>query len=124
MAVVGGHVDTGLVPSWQSYSYAWGPLVAVGLLALLVLLLRWAFSHGGSLVRPAPGPGEPGDYGLLTPVDAPHTYDEAVALQEELRSLGIGSTIAQTTRGLRVLVWPQHVDAARAVVRRLRGTAG
>ena len=43
--------------AWESYSYAFGPLVAFGLLVVLVLLLRWTFAHGRSLVsrRPATG---------------------------------------------------------------------
>ena len=78
--------------------------------------------EGYSLVRPsAGGPGAPTDYGLLVPVEAPRSYEVAVALQRELRTLGIGSTLAGTTSGLRVLVWPQHADTARAVARRLRG---
>ena len=111
------------MPAWQSFSFLFGPMLAVAVLVAIVFLLRWTFSHGGSLVRHSGAPGEPTDYGLLVPVDAPPSYEAAVAVQEQLRSIGIHSTITQTTRGLRVLVWPAQADPARAVVRRLRGPA-
>ena len=39
---------------WGSYSYAVEPLIALGVVGVLALLLRWAFSSGHSLVeRPA-----------------------------------------------------------------------
>ncbi len=113
------------MPSWQSYSFLFGPLMVGAILLSLVLALRWAFGRGGSLVQRAAQPGEPGDYGVLVPVDAPTSYLHAGRLQAELTQAGIESTLAQTTQGLRVLVWPEHAEVARAVVRRLhRGPAG
>lgn len=111
------------MPAWQSFSFTFGPLLAVGVLIGLVFVLRWAFGHGGSLVRHAPQSAAPTEYGLLVPVAAPASYDAAVQLQDELRRGGIASTISTTTMGLRVFVWPMHADTARAVVRRLHGPA-
>jgi hypothetical protein len=115
---------TGEVPGWGSYSYAFGPLVVGALLVVLVLLMRWAFSGGSSVVRRNERrPGEPGDYGLLEAVAAPRTETEAEAIRIALIGIQVHATVARTTQGLRVLVWPQDAERAREVVRRLRRRA-
>lgn len=107
--------------SWGSYSYAFGPLVVGALLALLVLLMRWAFSGGSSVVRRSERRvGEPTDYGLLEAVAAPRTETEAEALRTALVGAHVHATVARTTQGLRVMVWPRDAEEAREVVRRLR----
>ena len=108
------------MPGWQSLSFAWGPLITFGVLVALVWLLRWAFGRGGSLVRPESRLGAPDEYGLLVPVAAPRTYDDAEAVRVALQAAGIRSTLTRTTAGLRVLVWPETADQARGVVRRLQ----
>lgn len=106
------------VPSWQSYSFAWGPLVILVTLGVIVLLMKWAFSSGSSVVRRNDGAaGEPTEYGLLQPVAAPRSYEQAEWIREALREAGISSTISLTTQGLRVFVWPQDAFRARAIVR-------
>jgi hypothetical protein len=105
-----GHND--VVPSWGSFSYAFGPLVALAGIVVMVLILRWAFSRGQSVVAPTPQPGDPLDYGLLVPIAEPATAAEAARMRVTLRSAGIVAGITDTTNGLRVMVWPQ--DAARA----------
>lgn len=112
------------MPGWGSYSYAFGPLVVGALLVLLVLLTRWAFSSGSSVVRRNDRrPGDPTDYGLLEAVAAPRTETEAEAIRVALFGIHVHATVARTTQGLRVLVWPQDADRARDVVRRLRRDA-
>lgn len=102
----------GEVPSWGSFSYAFGPLVAVAALALLVLILRWAFAHGDSVVAAPAQPGTPADYGLLVPVAEPTSRADAQQMVGRLRGAGISSGVADTTEGMRVMVWPD--DAVRA----------
>jgi hypothetical protein len=48
-------------------------------LALLhvLLLLRWAFGRGTSVVERPPRTGAPSEYGLLDPIASPETYIEA-----------------------------------------------
>jgi hypothetical protein len=65
------------MPSWGSYSYAYGPVVAFLAIGVLVLMLRWAFARGGSVVERPSRPGDPDEYGLLDAVAAPGTYIEA-----------------------------------------------
>lgn len=107
------------MPSWQSYSYLWGPVMAIVTLSGLVLALRWTFGRGGSLVRPVPSSGDPWDYGLLEAVAAPRTEGEADDVRHALAAAGIRCTVTRTTQGLRVLVWPVAAARARHVVRGL-----
>lgn len=108
--VTEGH--NGGVPSWGSFSYAFGPLVALAGLVVMVLILRWAFARGQSVVAPAPQPGDPLDYGLLVPIAEPTSAAEATRMRTALAAAGIVSGVTQTTNGLRVMVWPR--DAVRA----------
>jgi hypothetical protein len=101
------------VPSWGSYSFAYGPLVVLVSLGLLVLVMRWGFSTGASLVRTqSTTPGTPGDYGVLVEVASPDDEAAAEAMLVALQAGHVDATLANTTDGLRVLVWPD--DAARA----------
>lgn len=112
LAFAGTRGDNGGMPSWGSYSYAFGPIVAVVVLVVLVLILRWAFSRGQSVVAPPPKPGPPTDYGMLVAVAEPSTEQAARAVEASLREAGIRCSVTRTTEGLRVMVWP--ADAARA----------
>lgn len=100
------------MPTWGSYSYAFGPLMAVLVLAALVVLLRWGFRRGTSVVAPPARPGDPLDYGLLVPVATPATATDGRGMVERLRRAGIRAATVSTTDGLRVMVWP--ADALRA----------
>ncbi len=100
------------MPSWGSFSYAFGPIVAVAMLTLLVVILRWAFARGGSVVAAPPQPGTPLDYGLLVPVAEPVSRADAQGMLDRLRVSGISARIADTTEGMRVMVWQD--DAVRA----------
>jgi len=103
----------------NSYSYVVGPIVAFAGLGILVLLLRWAFSRGGSLVAAPARPGTPDEYGLLVPVAQPPTYIEGEMLRRRLEDASIRATLVQTVDGPRVMVWPNDESAARRVLTRL-----
>lgn len=108
------------VPAWNAYSYLFGPLLAFGGLALLIVLLRWAFRRGVSVVA-APGkPGTPNEYGVLVPVASPTTYIEGEIMRRQLESQGIRSNLAQTVEGPRLLVWPADVDRAKVTLNQHR----
>lgn len=100
------------MPSWGSFSYAFGPVVAIAMLVVLAVILRWAFSRGGSVVAAPARSGSPLDYGLLVPIAEPASRGEAAQMLVRLRQAGIHSGVADTTDGLRVMVWPD--DAVRA----------
>ncbi len=102
---------------WGSFSYAFGPIVALLVVGVLMLLLRWAFSSGHSLVERRPEVGSPEQYGLLVPVAEPPTFVEAELVRRRLSDAGLRATLAPTTEGPRVLVFPEDVKAAHLVLR-------
>ena len=101
------------MPSWGSYSFLFGPLVAFAVVGLLTLVLRWAFSRGHSLVAGPPRVGAPDDYGLLVSVAEPGTFVEAELIAARLRDAGLRATLAPTSEGPRVMVFER--DRARAL---------
>jgi hypothetical protein len=105
------------VPNHGGYSLVYGPLVALAALGLLMLLLRWTFRRGHSLVAPRPRAGAPDDYGLLVPVAAPATFAEAELIRARLVGQGLRATLAPTTEGPRVLVFADEARMARALLR-------
>lgn len=104
------------MPSWGSYSYAYGPVVAFLAIGVLVLLLRWAFARGGSVVERPSRPGDPDEYGLLDPVASPGTYIEAEIIRQRLEAADIRATVAMTNDGPRVMVWPTDRVRAATIV--------
>jgi hypothetical protein len=116
MALPVGGVHDGPVPAWNSFSFAFGPVVAVVLIGVFVLILRWAFSRGSSVVAAPPRPGNVEEYGLLVPVAAPRSYVEGEMLRQRLESQGVRANLASTLDGPRLLVWPGDEDRARAVL--------
>lgn len=106
--------------SWDSYSYLFGPLAALGLLAVLSMLLRWAFARGSSLVQHPPRPGDVDEYGLLVAVASPATFVEAEMLRLRLEGAGVRATLAPTTAGPRVMVFPRDAGVARSLLARDR----
>ncbi|MEZ0492306.1 hypothetical protein AB2L28_08645 [Kineococcus sp. TBRC 1896] len=102
--------------SWGSYSYAFGPAVALVAVLVLVLLLRWTFSHGRSVVERRPQRGSSEEYGLLEVVSAPPTFVEAEVQRRTLVDAGIRATLAPTTEGPRVMVFPAEAGLARQIL--------
>jgi hypothetical protein len=104
--------------SWGSYSYLYGPAVAFLAVALLMLLLRWTFRRGTSVVERRPRPGSPSEYGLLVAVAEPSTFAEAELIRARLVGHGVRATLAPTTEGPRVLVFGEEASVARALLRK------
>jgi hypothetical protein len=97
--------------------FLWGPGIALLVVGVLAFLLRWAFSHGSSLVERPVRPGHEDDYGALVPVAAPGSVIEAELLRRKLVDAGIRATLARTVEGPRVLVFPEEAKTARALLR-------
>lgn len=104
-----------------AYAYILGPAVAVAILLVLMVLMRWTWAKGRSLVARPGRRGEPDDYGLLVPVASPPTLVEAEVLRRTLEAADLRATVADTLRGPRVMVLPQHADLARQVLARRPG---
>lgn len=104
------------VPAWNSFSFAFGPLVALGFVGLFAIILRWAFRRGTSVVAAPATPGTSDEYGLLVAVAAPATFIEGEVLRRRLEEGGIRANLVSTLDGPRVMVWPTDADRARAVL--------
>jgi hypothetical protein len=90
------------------------------MIGLFVVILRWAFSRGSSVVAAAPTPGGVDEYGLLVPVASPGSYIEGEVMRRTLEDAGIRATLTQTLDGPRVMVWPQDVDRSKDILARRR----
>ena len=109
--------DTGGVTGSNPYSFLFGPFVALVVVGVLALLLRWAFSRGGSLVERTPRAGTSDEYGLLVPVAAPEDYASGELLRRRLEDHGVRAMLTTTSEGPRVMVFPDDADRARLIVR-------
>ncbi|MGY1808049.1 hypothetical protein ACI8AF_11825 [Blastococcus sp. SYSU D00669] len=89
-----------------------GPVIAIAVVVLLGLFLRWASTGSGS-ARPRPSAT---DDGLLTKVATLSRRESALALRAVLSDAGIRSTIRfpEAHRAV-VLVFPEDADRARAL---------
>ena len=93
--------------------YAAGPVVAVVVVLLLAVFMRWAF--GSSLTKRRAEP-PPDDVGLLTRIATLSQRESAQALRAVLSDAGIRSTVRiRTERRVEVLVFPEDADRARAL---------
>jgi hypothetical protein len=120
-AVTGKLRQTKGVPAWSSFSYFFGPLVAFAGLGIMVLILRWAFARGGSVVERAPKSGNPDEYGMLVPIASPSNYIEGELLRRSLVDAGLRASLAQTNDGPRIMVWPKDVEVAKQVLKKAAG---
>lgn len=87
------------------------------LIGVFILVLRWAFGKKSSVVAGPAKSGAPTEYGMLVPVSSPETFIEAEITRRTLLDHGIRASVANTTDGPRVMVWPQDLDAATKLVR-------
>lgn len=110
----GGH--TTRVPAWSSYSYFFGPLVAALTIGLFVLLLRWTFARGTSVVAARPKRGTEDEYGLLVVVSRPGNDIDGEVQRRTLADAGIKATLVPTVDGPRLMVWPADEQRARALI--------
>ncbi len=93
-------------------------LLSLVVVAVLVLLLRWTYRRGGSLVARPPHPGNPDEYGLLVTVAAPADPAEAARLGALLTAAGVRHTLVRTTAGPRLMVWAGDAERARSALDR------
>ncbi len=89
-----------------------------GFFALLILipLLRWTFSRGKSHVaRPAKS-GNSDEYGLLVPVSRPANFIEGEMERQKLVESNIRANLVQAKDGIALLVFPEELSAAKAIL--------
>ena len=96
-----------------SLHYAVGPFIAVTVVILLGLFMRWAFGTGYGR-RPPSGAAD--DEGLLTPVATLSRRESALTLRAVLSDAGIRSTVRfPAAHRADVLVFREDADRARAI---------
>ena len=92
--------------------YAVGPVVAVVVMALLVLFMRWAFGTGYGRDRRRPAREDV----LLVCVATLSRRESALALRAVLSDAGIRSTVRTPLPGRAdVLVFPEDAERARGL---------
>jgi hypothetical protein len=98
---------------FSGQAYIVGPLVALIVVGMLALVLRWTYGSRSTPVPPDVVAGS-GDFGLLREVALVETEDTANALRALLSDAGIRSTKAPAPDGrARVLVFATDLDRAR-----------
>jgi hypothetical protein len=103
----------------SSYHYVVGPVLAIVVVALLAVLMRWIFGNGGSRTAAAAAQAraQPVDHGLLSPVADLPDRAAGSALRAVLSDAGIRSTLGVRKDGrVQVLVFSDDLDAARRLV--------
>lgn len=86
-------------------------------LGILIILLRWAFSRGKSVVERPSRVGNDDEYGLLEVVASPGNHIEGEMLKRKLQEHGIKATLTQTKQGPRIMVFRNEVKTAQAILR-------
>jgi hypothetical protein len=90
-----------------------------GFFALLILipLLRWTCTRGKSRVaRPAKS-GKSDEYGLLVPVSKPKNFIEGEIDRKRLLDANIKANLVHAKDGIALLVFPEELSAAKAVLK-------
>ena len=84
--------------------------------AVLALILRWAFSHNNSLIEKDKVIGSEDQYGLLKVAHSPKNHIEGEMLRQKLIAVGIKATLSQTKDGPRILVFEKDLKIAKATI--------
>jgi hypothetical protein len=93
-------------------------LIAVLVLGVLMLLLRWAYSgdRRASLVERKAKAGRSNEYGLLVAIAAPSNYIDGEMSRQRLEDAGIRATLVTTVDGPRVMVFREDETVARKLL--------
>jgi hypothetical protein len=91
-------------------------LSGFAVVALLALILRWAFSHNNSLIEKDKVIGSEDQYGLLKVAHSPKNHIEGEMMRQKLIAVGIKATLSQTKDGPRILVFEKDLKIAKATI--------
>ena len=84
--------------------------------AVLALILRWAYSGNKSLVEKQRRIGSEEEYGLLKVAHSPKNHIEGEILRQKLLAVGIKATLSQTKTGPKILVFEEDLRIAKATL--------
>ena len=85
--------------------------------AILALILKWAFARGKSIIEKTPKVGNDDEYGSLVVVATPSNHIEGELLRLKLTNSQIKATLTQTKDGPRLFVFARDEKIARAILR-------
>lgn len=102
--------------SWGSYSFLYGPFLALVALAGLALVAHWSSRSSTSLIATPPRKGAAEEYGLMIPVASPTSSGSSRAVAARLTAAGLRCREVDTTEGRRVMVWAEDFARARSVL--------
>ena len=91
-------------------------LSGFAVVALLALILRWAFSGNKSLIEKNKVIGSENQYGLLKVAHSPKNHIEGEIMRQKLIAVGIKATLSQTKDGPRILVFEKDLKIAKATL--------
>ena len=91
-------------------------LAGFAVVAVFILILRWAFSSGNSLIERPGKRGKSDEYGLFVPVASPTNHIEGEMLRQKLLGAGIKANLTQTLDGPKLMVFKKDLGIAQAVL--------
>jgi hypothetical protein len=95
--------------------YLAGPLIAISVVGVLGVVLRWAF--GRDAIQPPPAVAD--DFGLLRVAALVDCLEVAQQVRDALRQAGIRSTLSTGLDGfIKILVFPDDASRARRLLKR------
>lgn len=103
-----GGIDNGL------FITSFGGFIA---LIFLMLMLKWAFARGKSVVERPSRIGDESEYGLMVAIAEPSNHIEGQLLKEKLKESGIRANLVQTINGPRLMVSKEDQSIARALLK-------
>lgn len=92
-------------------------LAGFAVMGFLMILLKWAFSRGKSVVERPLTIGEENKYGMFRVAAKPMNHIEGEMIRQKLIENGIRANLTQTKDGPRVFVFPEELKAAEAILR-------
>jgi hypothetical protein len=84
--------------------------------AVMILILKWAFSSNNSLVERDKKIGNENEYGLLRVAYSPTNHIEGEMLRQKLLAVGIKATLSQTKNGPKIMVFEKDLKIAKATL--------
>lgn len=97
----------------QLFITSFGGFIA---LIFLMLMLKWAFARGKSVVERPSRIGDESEYGLMVAIAEPSNHIEGQLLKEKLKESGIRANVVQTSNGPRLMVSKEDQSIARALL--------
>ena len=85
-------------------------------IAVMIVILKWAFSNNKSVIEREKRIGNDDEYGLLRVAHSPKNHIEGEMLRQKLLSVGIKATLSQTKNGPRILVFEKDLRIAKATL--------